>query len=78
MRAFLKQGAWRLAAVASGTVVFMSGCDPQLRASVENGIITSSSSLLAAFLRAFIEVNQEAQSNTTARALFDFAEQVLA
>ncbi len=66
---------WLAAAV--GTTFFLSGCDPTLRATVENGIINVSTGLFGAFLRALIELGQEAQSGKTA-ALFDHAARLLA
>ena len=60
MRRFWKHAAWRLVVVTSGTVFFMQGCDAQTRATVEDGIITSSSSLLGAVMQAFIAVTQQA------------------
>jgi len=66
----------RLVLVA-GTTLFLGGCDPTLRATVENGIINVSTSLFGAFLRALIELGQEAQADQTA-ALLDQAVRMLA
>ena len=49
----------RLALLAAGATFFLSGCDPQLRASVESGIITLSTSFLGSLLQAFIQLAQE-------------------
>ena len=71
MRTFHHRLPWRrLALLAAGTTFFMSGCDPQLRATVENGIITVSQSLLASILQAFIQLGAEADA-PTARLLTD-------
>lgn len=79
MRTGMKHSLWRIALAASGTVLFLNGCDAQTRATVESGIITSSSSLLAAILRAVIELAGEAQSDTTtAQAALDLAQRILA
>lgn len=78
MYMWFRRAGWKLAALASGTTLFLEGCDPQLRATVEDGIITSSSSLLGAFMRALIEVGQETAEETTARAVIDMAQQFFA
>ena len=60
MRTIHQRIPWRrLALLAAGTTFLMSGCDPQLRATVENGIISMSTSLLGALLQAVIAVAQE-------------------
>jgi|GEM_PF-4641178 len=65
MRNYMHRMTWRRAAMmAAGTTFFMSGCDPQLTSTVENGIITLSTSLLASVMRALIEVAQEANAQT--------------
>ncbi|MFQ5806689.1 MAG: hypothetical protein ACE5I3_09585 [Phycisphaerae bacterium] len=72
MRTMYRPFAWRrLALLAAGATFFLSGCDPQIRATVENGIITASTSLLGALLQAFIQLGQEA-NDQTARLLSDF------
>lgn len=64
MRKFRLYG-WRwLALATAGTTFFMSGCDPTLRTTVENGIITLSQSLLASLLRVFIDLAKEKSSQT--------------
>ena len=64
--------AWRLAALAAGASFILGGCDPGLRSTVENGIITLSQSLLGSILQAVIGVAQEA-GNQTARVISDAA-----
>lgn len=61
--AYLNRGLVRLALLGSGTALFLQGCDPTLRATTENGLITLSTSFLASFLRAAIEVAQEATTS---------------
>jgi hypothetical protein len=79
MRLWLKRGVLRMAGLAAGgTVFFLEGCDSQLRATVENGIITTTSSLLGAVLRAAIELAEEEAAAASARVLVDVAERVLA
>ena len=69
MRAFKHRAYWRLAALtAGGTTFILSGCDPQLRSTVESGIITLSTSLLASMFRALTELAAEA-GDQTARVL---------
>ncbi len=53
---------WRLASVLAGIVLFLGGCDPTTQATVENGIITASTSLLGAFLQAAIALAQDPNS----------------
>jgi len=61
MHVWRRRAGWRwLAAAASGTLLFLQGCDPTLRGTVEDGIINVSTSLLTAFMRAALEVGQEA------------------
>ncbi len=50
----------RLAAMLSGGLFFLSGCDPTIRSTVENGIITLSNSFLASLLQAGLQVATEA------------------
>ncbi|MEW6198362.1 MAG: hypothetical protein AB1601_06830 [Planctomycetota bacterium] len=69
---------WRWVVAAGGVTLFLGGCDPTLRTTVENGIINVSTSVFGAILRALIELGQEAQSGTTARAIIDVAEHLVA
>ncbi|MBU0616836.1 MAG: hypothetical protein KKI02_03890 [Planctomycetes bacterium] len=69
MRTFKRRAYWRLAALtAAGSTFILSGCDPQLRATVESGIITLSTSLLGSIMRVLIDLAGEA-SDQTARVL---------
>jgi hypothetical protein len=61
----------RVALLAAGATFFLGGCNPELRATVEDGIISMSTSLLSSLLQAFLQLAQEA-SDQTARALTDF------
>lgn len=71
MRTIHHWPAWRrLALLAAGTTLFLSGCDPQLRTTVEDGIISVSTSLLSSLLQAFIQLGQEADQQT-ARAVLN-------
>ncbi len=45
---------WVAAIALTGTALLAAGCDATTKANIENGIITSSTSLLAAFFRATI------------------------
>lgn len=61
-RARTKCNVWLVAAVG-GLLLFLTGCDPTLQATIENGIITTSQSLFASVLRALINVAQEANTS---------------
>jgi hypothetical protein len=54
---------WWVAA-ASGLLLFLCGCDPTIRATTENGIISLSQSFLGAFLQALIQLGAEAQTTS--------------
>ena len=49
----------RLTLISCGGTAILSGCDPLLRGTTENGIINLSTSFLAAFFQAAIQVFQE-------------------
>ena len=68
---------WTLLAAAGGSVLFLSGCDPTLKGTVEDGIITTSQSVFAAFLRALIELGDEANT-ATAQVLTNALERIVA
>jgi len=59
-----------VALLTAGATFFLGGCDPQLRATVEDGIISVSTSLLSSLLQAFIQLAQEADQQT-ARLMTD-------
>ena len=60
MRTINQRIVWRrLALLAAGATFLLGGCDPQIRATVEDGIISMSQSVLSSFLQAFIQVLQE-------------------
>lgn len=55
------QRFWRrVAFLTVGTTLFLGDCDPTLRATVEDGIIGTSSALIGSLVRAFINVALEA------------------
>ncbi len=61
MRRTLQRGHLiRLAVMLSGGLFFLNGCDPTIRSTVENGIITLSNSFLASLLQAGLQVATEA------------------
>ncbi len=64
-KAMRRIGGLCLALALSGAALFSTGCDPTLQAAVENGIITSSQSLLASILQAAIAVAGEKTTGTT-------------
>ncbi len=53
---------WRLSFLAAGSTLILGGCDPTLRATVENGIISSSTAFLGALLQAIMQLVQEAHA----------------
>lgn len=53
----------RVLAGAAGSALLLGGCDPTIQATVENGIITATNSLIASFFQAVLQLSQE--SNTT-------------
>ncbi len=59
----LSTEAWLLATLG-GLLALVSGCDPTIKATVEDGVITVSQSLFGAFITALIQLAGEA--NTTA------------
>jgi len=79
MRKWLMRGGWRLVAAGGGIAFVFGGCDPTMKTAIENGVITASSSLLAAFLQAITQLmaQQAASTTTTARAIVDVASRVL-
>ena len=61
MRRMMQRGHLiRLTAMLSGGLFFLNGCDPTLRATVENGIVTTSNSFIASLLQAVLQVGAEA------------------
>ena len=60
---------YSLAAIAAGATFQLGGCDPTIRTTVEDGIITASNSLLAAFLRAIVELGAEDPDQSLVQAL---------
>ncbi len=69
----MKQGRyaklWVWLAGLTGSALILEGCDPQIRATVEDGIITTSTALFSSFLQAILQVSQE--DTTTARLISD-------
>lgn len=69
---------WRLAAALAAGLAFLSGCDPTLQATIEDGIITASSSFVGALIRALIELASEANAAATAQLFTDAAQRIVA
>ena len=63
---------WKLAATLTGGTLLLSGCDPETRAAVENGIIDTSTGFVSAFLQALIQLAGE-QNDQTAQLMIDSA-----
>jgi hypothetical protein len=68
---------WRAGALMAGSAFFLEGCDPTLRATTEDGIISLSSSLVTAVIRAIINVAEEGPPTETARAIIEVAQQIV-
>ncbi len=62
---FSRFGAGVVAVALAAAALFSTGCDPTIQATVQNGIITSSQSLLSAFLQAVTALIAEKNSSTT-------------
>jgi hypothetical protein len=60
---------WWLVAAIGGLMLCLAGCDPTLQATIENGIISLSTGLFGAFLRALVELAGETGTAGTAQAL---------
>lgn len=55
----------KIAAWLCGSTLFLGGCDPTLRATVEDGIIASATSFTTSFMAALIQVLTEARNAGT-------------
>ena len=65
MRVTRQKIRWlRLATLVTGTTFFLNGCDPSIKATVEDGIITLANSFLTALLQAFVQLGAEAAQTT--------------
>ncbi len=82
MRDKAGRAGWWLTAALIGLLAVAAGCDPTLRATVEDGVISVSTSYFGALLRALIALGQEAQQandpNSTAMLMQDAAGRVFA
>ncbi len=58
-------GIWSAAAALAASALFSTGCDPTIQATVQNGIITTSQSLLTATLQAITALIHERNSQTS-------------
>ncbi len=56
--------AWLLATIG-GLLSFLCGCDPTIRATVENGVISLSQTLFGSFVSALIALAGEANQTGT-------------
>jgi len=69
---------WRWVAVVSGSTLILEGCNPTLQSTVEDGIITLSTSLFGSFLRALTELASEETTETTAQVLTELVQRFVA
>ena len=65
MRERLGRRQWWLVAAVVASLAFTTGCDPTLKATVEDGIISLSTSFFSAFLQALLQLGEEAQTADT-------------
>jgi len=62
-------------AIAGGSVLVLSGCDPTARDTVLSGVEGATTTLFGTFIRAFFETLQMPDTTaTTVRAVFDHAQ----
>ncbi|MBK8913965.1 MAG: hypothetical protein IPM64_05050 [Phycisphaerales bacterium] len=57
---FLRPWLMRSALLLSGTSLFLNGCDPGIRSTVENGLITTTQAGLSSVFQAMLQLWQEA------------------
>ncbi len=68
----------RIAALACGSAFFLDGCDENISSTVEDGLITTSTSLFASFLSALVDLAEEAQEAESAQLILDTVQSFLA
>lgn len=73
-----RPGSWWWIAALGALLVTLAGCDPTIKATVENGVITTSQSLFGALMRAIFALIGEAKNPTTTAALFPTADSAAA
>jgi hypothetical protein len=59
-----KVGWLRLATLGTGTALFLNGCDPSVKETIEDGVITLANSFLTALLQAIVQLGAEATEST--------------
>ncbi len=65
MRKARARGWWiKLAMLTTGTTRFLDGCDPSVKATIENGVITTTNSFITALFQALIQLGTEAAQNS--------------
>lgn len=64
MRIGLRQVSFRTILVLTAALTFLGGCDEQTKQAFEDGVINASTSLVGAFLQAFMQLATEAASTT--------------
>lgn len=58
-RFWKKARCWSTRTALMSPLLILGGCDPTIRATVENGIITMSSSFMTALVQAILQLAQE-------------------
>jgi hypothetical protein len=65
MRNMMTRIRWWTFLTLAGGMFFLNGCDPTLQSTIEDGIITTSSSFIGSLFRALIELASETTTTTT-------------
>lgn len=75
MRGLLLRGRiWLLSAVSGGSLLVLSGCDPNARDTILGGVESSVTTLLTTFIQAFFEsvlATDDDSTVTTVRAIVE-------
>ncbi|MFQ5805723.1 MAG: hypothetical protein ACE5I3_04650 [Phycisphaerae bacterium] len=75
MRGLLLRGRiWSLSAASGGTMLVLSGCDPNVRETVLAGVEGATTTLLTTFIRAFFETvlaPEDEGTVTTVKAIIE-------
>jgi len=54
----------KLATLTAGTTLFLNGCDPSVKSTFENGVISVANSFLTALFQSFIQLGTEAAQSS--------------
>jgi hypothetical protein len=77
MRGLLLRGRiWLLSAVSGGSLLVLSGCDPNVRDTILGGVESSVTTLFTTFIQAFFETVLAADDDSTVTTVRAIVEQV--